>query len=118
MKTPHDPRHKKREKIIQKLYELSFHKPEQTPEIIKPIIDNIDQIDQIIEEFAPEWPVEKLNKVDLAILRLAVHELENELAPPKVIIDEAVEIAKEYGSDNSPKFINGVLGSYLKNNEE
>ena len=60
------------------------------------------------------WPVDKLNKIDLAILRLAIYELENLEVPPKVVIDEAVELAKEFGSENSPSFVNGVLGTIYK----
>jgi len=60
------------------------------------------------------WPVDKLNKIDLAILRLAIYELERKKTPPKVIIDEAVELAKEFGGENSPSFINGVLGTIYK----
>jgi len=66
----------------------------------------------MISKAAPTWPVEKLNKVDLAILRLAIYELKiKKKTPPKVIIDEAVELAKKYGADNSSKFVNGALGS-------
>ena len=74
------------------------------------------KIDKTISDAAPEWPLEKVAKVDLAILRLAVYELlivKSE--PPKVIIDEAVELAKEFGNDSSGSFINGVLGTVLKN---
>lgn len=115
MKTASDPRHKKREKIIKKLYEFSFHEDIQPSNLIKPIIENLKKIDPIISQCAPEWPIKKLNKVDLAILRLALFELIVEKnAPLKVIIDEAVELGKEYGSQNSAKFINGVLGTALK----
>lgn len=70
------------------------------------------KIDPIIIKTAPEWPLEKLNKTDLAILRLAVFEMTIEKKQPvKVIIDEAVELAKEIGSENSPSFVNGVLGT-------
>ncbi len=69
-------------------------------------------IDPLIAKTAPEWPIEKLNKTDLAILRLAVYEMTIEKKQPvKVIIDEAVELAKEIGGENSPSFINGVLGT-------
>ncbi len=64
---------------------------------------------------APQFPPEKLNKIDLAILRLGVFELIIEQKEPqKVIIDEAVELGKEFGAENSPKFVNGVLGAILK----
>lgn len=76
---------------------------------------NLDFIDKEITSSAPEWPLERINKIDLAILRLAVYELLiQKKEPPKVIIDEAVELAKEFGSENSAAFINGVLGNILK----
>lgn len=115
MKTADDPRHKRREKIIKKLYEISFRRDKKdTPNLIKPIVDNLKEIDKVINQCAPEWPIAKLNKIDLAILRLALYELMIEKKNPiKVIIDEAVELGKEYGSQNSSKFINGVLGAVL-----
>ncbi len=78
-------------------------------------MSNLDFIDKEITSSAPEWPLERINKIDLAILRLAVYELLiQKKEPPKVIIDEAVELAKEFGSENSAAFINGVLGNILK----
>ena len=69
-------------------------------------------IDQYILKAAPRWPLERINKIDLAILRLAIWELcFQKKEPPKVIIDEAVELAKEFGGENSPSFVNGVLGT-------
>lgn len=80
----------------------------------KHIIDNLSQINSIIEKAAPSWPLDKINKIDLAILRLAVFELLIEKkAPPKVIVDEAVELAKEYGADSSAGFVNGALGKVI-----
>ncbi len=115
MKTPHDPRHKKREKIVKRLYEWSFGHAEVDSPLINQILSNLKTIDKVIAESAPEWPVDKLNKIDLAILRLAVWELLIEKKKPvKVIIDEAIELGKEYGADSSAKFINGVLGTVVK----
>ena len=69
-------------------------------------------IEKKIAVAAPEFSIDKINKTDLAILRLAVYELLVEKKqPPKVIIDEAIELAKEYGGDSSPAFINGALGN-------
>ena len=117
MKTVHDPRHKRREKIIKKLYEYSFDRTDGISKKIAPIVKNLPKIDKLISQAAPEWPINKLNKIDLSILRLAVFELTIEKKnPPKVIVDEAVELGKQYGSENSPKFINGALGSILKGN--
>ncbi len=68
----------------------------------------------MISTAAPQWSIDKLNKIDLAILWLAIYELENKDTPPKVVIDEAVELAKEFGSESSSSFINGVLGTIYK----
>ncbi len=82
---------------------------------IRPIIKDLEKIDGILESHAPKWPISKINKIDLAILRCTIFELLNSSTPKKVIIDEAIELAKEFGTDNSPPFVNGVLGSFLKN---
>jgi transcription antitermination protein NusB len=116
MKTANDPRHQKRIDSMQKLFSWSFQQSALNIDI-EPIIQNIKDIDEKIQSSAPEWTLDKVAKIDLSILRLAVYELtilKNE--PPKVIIDEAVELAKSYGNDNSSKFINGVLGNILKHN--
>jgi len=114
LKTAKDPRHQQRAKKIQLLYQYSFRE-EATDPLIKPILKKLAKIDSLIARAAPNWPIAKLNKVDLAILRLAVYELKiRSLVPPKVVIDEAVELAKEYGAENSPKFINGALGTLYK----
>lgn len=78
------------------------------------IFKNKEEIDKYIQVAAPAWPTDKLNKIDLSILRLAISELVEKETPPKVVIDEAVELAKEYGGENSPSFVNGVLGTVLK----
>ena len=80
-------------------------------------ISKADQIDQIIAKSAPEWPVDQISLIDKSILRLAIFELNyGKDAPPKVIINEAVELAKQFGSENSSKFINGVLGTVFDKN--
>jgi N utilization substance protein B len=80
------------------------------------VAKSLAKIDNIITKDAPEWPITQINKIDLAILRLAVWELVIKAKePPKVIIDEAIELAKTFGSENSPSFINGVLGTVYKN---
>lgn len=110
MKTSFDPRHKKRQKIVESLFKVDFHK-QIVNNNTKAILRHIDYIDKKIESAAPEFSIDKINKVDLAILRLAVYELLVEKTEPtKVIIDEAVELAKEYGGDSTPSFINGALG--------
>ena len=113
MKTPLDPRHKKRQKIVESLFKIDFHK-QIVNNNTKAILHEIDFIDKKIENAAPEFSIDKINRVDLAILRLAVYELLVEKTQPtKVIIDEAVELAKEYGGDSSPSFVNGALGNII-----
>ena len=70
-------------------------------------------IDEKIQPIAPDWPIEQIARVDRNILRLGMYELlhQSEIVPPKVAINEAVELAKAFGSDNSSKFVNGVLGT-------
>ena len=81
-------------------------------ELVNKVIQNKEQIDHNIQRFAPAWPVKQLPVIDRNILRLAISEIlfDNKVSV-KVAINEAVELAKKFGSDNSPKFINGVLGS-------
>ena len=111
MKTPLDPRHKKRERLVEELFMIDFHK-QKVGARTKDILGHKDFIDQKISLAAPEFSIDKINKADLAILRLAVYELLVEKKEPaKVIIDEAIELAKEYGGDSSPAFINGALGN-------
>lgn len=114
MKTASDPRHQKRIDQMQKLFSFSF-RMDSVDADIKQIIDNLEKVDASIVKAAPEWALDKIAKIDLAILRLALYELMTQKTePPKVIIDEAVELAKSYGNENSSKFINGVLGTILK----
>ncbi len=114
MKTSNDPRHQHRRLLMDKLFAYSFHPAEVNPDI-QPIISNLKDIDERIRVAAPEWPVDKIAKIDLAVLRLGVFELAiDKKEPPKVVIDEAIELAKEYGNENSSKFVNGVLGTILK----
>jgi transcription antitermination factor NusB len=116
MKTSQDPRHQQRVEKMQQLFSASFNAgDEPIPEQITPIFAVCQIIDEKIRVAAPEWPVEKIAKIDLAILRLAVYELTvNTKEPSKVVIDEAIELAKEFGNPNSPQFINGVLGTIFK----
>ena len=75
-------------------------------------------LDAIIQRIAPEWPIEQIAPVDCNILRLAAYEiLFDEEIPPKVAINEAVELAKAFGSESSSRFVNGVLGTLLANKE-
>ena len=140
-------RHIARSIVLQSLYEFDFRK-EKNPEI-KPILEKnikefgegIDelsfmeklaegvlkfrpQIDKIIEKSAPEWPLEQINMLDRNVLRLGLYELlyaNKEEVPPKVAINEAIELAKAFGGESSGRFINGVMGtvySQLQEKEE
>lgn len=84
-------------------------------DILAGVRANQAQIDAMITECAPEWPLDKIAKVDLVILRIATFELlYGQKTPEKVAVDEAVELAKEFGSDTTFKFVNGVLGSVIE----
>ncbi len=83
-------------------------------ELIKGVLDNKDKLDDTIQKFAPAFPVEQLANIDRNILRIAIFEIMlNNKTPVKVAINEAVELAKMFGSVTSSKFINGVLGSVI-----
>lgn len=76
------------------------------------VIENLTQIDEIIQKYATNWPIEQLTIIDRNILRIGVYELKfNDKIPAKVAINEAIEIAKSYGGQSSGKFVNGVLGA-------
>ncbi len=114
MKTALDPRHVARQKAVQDLFASSFHKQKGGSDLAGKIADHLSTIDKVITESAPEFSVERINPVDLAILRLGVYELlVSPVEPSKAILDEAVELAKEFGGDNSPAFVNGALGKVL-----
>ena len=132
-------RHLARSVVLQSLYEWDFYgrkndltaiiernilefapgidEPEFIWKLVKGIIEQMVKLDEIIVKAAPEWPVEQIAIIDRNALRLGLYELlyadPNEV-PPKVAINEAIEIAKNYGGPNSGKFINGVLGTVYK----
>ena len=84
-------------------------------DLVSGVSSKIEQIDGIIGPAAPEWPVEQIAKIDKVILRIGVYELMLKRdVPPKVAINEAVELAKAFGGENSSKFINGVLGTIYR----
>ena len=84
-------------------------------ELIRGVLDNKEPIDPLIETHAPSWPLEQISAIDRNILRLAIFEiLIDNRVPPKAAINEAVELAKTFGSYNSSRFVNGVLGSISK----
>lgn len=119
MKTPFDPRHQKRRQVVQVLFAWGFKDGKIENEMASKVILKLNKIDNIIGKCAPEWPIDQINRVDLAVLRLAIYEMSiAKIEPPKVVIDEAVELAKEFGSESSPSFVNGVLGAVLKSYEK
>lgn len=84
-------------------------------DLIKLVDNKQKEVDDVIRPAAPEWPIEQIARIDKIILRIAVAELlHTEDTPPKVIINEAVELGKRFGSDSSSKFINGVLGTVYR----
>lgn len=127
-------RHLARTIVLQSLYEWDFYEhqkdltdildrnmkefgpgidePDFVWRIAKGVIENIKEIDEIIKRVAPEWPINQIAIVDRNVLRIGLYELlhadRNEV-PPKVAINEAIEIAKTYGSEASPAFVNGIL---------
>lgn len=133
-------RHNARQIVLQTLYELDFSnqldagfqaaleknvkesgkeikEPDFLKNIIAGVLEHRKEIDAIISKVATEWPLDKINLVDRNVLRIGLFELlwgnHNE-APPKVAINEAIELAKNYSGPNSSKFINGVLGTVFK----
>lgn len=135
-------RHISRQVVMQTMYELDTNSAFNTPQeelksilernieefaaekldkpfavdLLKEIVSRISTLDEIIEKSAPEWPIDKINIVDRNIIRLGLCELlfGQDKVPPKVAIDESIELAKEFGGDASSKFINGVLGAVYK----
>lgn len=84
-------------------------------DLIKGVKDHNKEIDKTIEAYAPEWPLDQITTVDRNVLRIGIYELTiNESIPPKVAINEAIELAKSFGGASSGKFVNGVLGSIYK----
>lgn len=120
----HDERHERRVFLMQLLFANTFENEgeqyldpeligEEDAELLIKIKKLIPSIDEEIAVHAPERPLSEINRVDLAIMRLIVFESQNQKTPKKVLVDEAVELAKEFGSETSAKFVNGVLGKIL-----
>ena len=89
--------------------------------LINGVKKQLSQIDRIISQAAPEWPIEQISIVDRNILRIGLYELlyaDQKEVPPKVAINEAIELAKHFGGENSGKFVNGVLGTVFKEVEQ
>ncbi|MCX7881299.1 MAG: transcription antitermination factor NusB [Patescibacteria group bacterium] len=119
-----DKRHQKRIKIIQNLYALTFKNlkdnlPDKNLTIIKDICQYQNDIDQMIKKYAAKFSLDKIAKIDLAILRWGTYELKiRKKLPPKVIIDEAIELAKELANEKSYAFVNAVLGKIMNDKNE
>ncbi|TSC92490.1 MAG: putative transcription termination factor [Candidatus Berkelbacteria bacterium Licking1014_7] len=113
-----DFRDRKNLKEIQNRSEEIFKKDldiEYLRKLVNGTIKELDQVDKKILSVAPEFPIDQIAKIDKAILRIAIFEFENcQEVPPKVIINEAVEIAKMFGGENSYKFVNGALGAIYR----
>ena len=110
-----DPRHQKRILRMQYLfsYQLSPTPKIEKSAYIQNFLENKGQIDTMIQSAAPEWPLDQMNQVDLAILRIILLESLLKKTPKKVLVNEAVNLAKEFGAENSAKLVNGVLGKLL-----
>lgn len=128
------PRRRARAAVLQALYELDFinHKveralrarleeqplPESAEEFAEMLAAGVDSqrtfLDDVVKQLAPEWPISQIAAIDRNVLRIAIYELLFEPdIPPKVAINEAVELAKTFGGESSPRFVNGVLGSLV-----
>ena len=94
-------------------YESAIDDTDFVKDLAEGVISTVAELDGKIQPIAPEWPIEQISRIDRAILRLGLYELLHraDKVPPKVVINEAVELAKAFGSDNSSKFVNGVLGT-------
>lgn len=103
---------------MQELDEIENYDKDTFSKITEGVRENIDNIDKIIIQFAPQWPISQMKLVDLQILRISIFEgFVGKITPPKVAIDEAIEIAKDFGGETSSKFVNGVLGAIYEINK-
>ncbi|MBQ2638006.1 transcription antitermination factor NusB [Candidatus Saccharibacteria bacterium] len=98
-------------------YEKALGDTEFVYRLTKGVMDHAEELDKDLTPLAPEWPISSIAAIDRNVLRMGLYELKHcsEEVPPKVAINEAVELAKAFGSENSSKFINGVLGTAFKN---
>jgi transcription termination factor NusB len=114
-----DPRHERRELLLQELFACTFTPgsleralQEKEGEFLT-LLQQLPDLDVQIQEVAPERPLSEINKIDLAILRLIVFESKHKKTPKKVLLNEAIELAKTFGSEGSSKFVNGALARLL-----
>lgn len=142
MKRSTDPRHQARILVLQELFSKYFKKGDIQTEnismkdllelnemtdydkelykkILDGVIENQEEIDILIQKYAPQWPIEQMKLVDLQILRMAIYEgFVGMITPPKVAIDEAIEVAKDFGGEINSKFVNGVLGAIYEQQKD
>ncbi|MFW0862655.1 MAG: transcription antitermination factor NusB [Candidatus Komeilibacteria bacterium] len=101
-----------------KEFAVDFDDDGFSKDLVKGVVKNIEEINKLIIKFAPEWPLDQITTSDRNCLRIGIYELKfDQTIPPKVAINEAIELAKTYGGESSGKFINGVLGSIFKEME-
>jgi transcription antitermination protein NusB len=94
-------------------YHESIEDKEFVQQLVNGVLEHQDELDEKLQPMAPGWPLDQIARIDRNVLRIGLYELlyKANSVPPKVVINEAVELAKAFGSDNSSKFINGVLGT-------
>ena len=108
-----------REHIFKMLFQIEFNDPQEMPEQIEYYFSTLEDAADKDKEYIKGWKTTRMNKVDLSILRLAVYEMKwDDEVPVGVAINEAVELAKMFSSDEAPSFINGVLGKIARSLEE
>ena len=97
-------------------YEAAIQDKDFVGTLVKGVLEAQADIDEKIQPIAPDWPIDQIARIDRNILRIGIYELlhQADTVPPKVVINEAVELAKAFGSDNSSKFVNGVLGTAFR----
>lgn len=100
-------------------YEEALEDKAFVERLVNGVIKQSKKLDVKLQPVAPEWPIDQIARMDRLVLRIGLYELDSEPdTPPKVVINEAVELAKAFGGDNSSKFVNGVLGTLLREREE
>ena len=99
------------ERHLRERTDVSEQSRDYTTELVSGIVRNLALLNAVVGECAPDFPVEQIAPIDRNILRIALYEIKAALVPMKVAINEAIEISKEYGSESTPRFVNGVLGS-------
>lgn len=97
------------------IFAPKFEDQEFTKKLVGGIVANLEELNTMIRKYAPDWPIEQITNVDRNVLRIGIYELRiDKDIPPKVAINEAIELAKTFGGDASGKFVNGVLGSIYR----